>query len=75
MKKNRQGLLFEVLLILILSLLLSSIYNTVSPTGIDILPKKIFHKKTDMRKSFTEMASANNVLLFENNNRKKEGMP
>ncbi len=40
MRRNRKNLILEILLILFVSLFLAIIYNTVSPRGIEILPKK-----------------------------------
>lgn len=41
---------FEVMLILILSLLLSLVYNALSPNSIRVLPKKSPDEKTDRGK-------------------------
>ncbi len=60
-----------MLLILILSLVLSFIYNTVSPTGIELLPERVLKKKAEIRKIFTAMESSNNALLHEMNIRGK----
>ena len=74
MRKNRKSLLFEALLILILSLVLSFIYNTVSPTGIELLPERVLKKKTEFRTILTATESANNALSYENNIRAKAGI-
>ena len=50
--------MFEVILILLISLFLSLVYNSVSPTGLRILPKK---KETSVQLSLR--AELSNLII------------
>lgn len=50
-ERKVREIIFEMLLILILSLLISLTYNAISTTGIRVLPKKTADEKTGREKT------------------------
>jgi hypothetical protein len=61
LKEKMRRLAIEILLIILISLFLSLIYNAVSPTGLRILPKKAEPKK-DVKLIEVCLSGRNNIF-------------
>ncbi len=49
LKNKKRRLVLEILLILIISLFISLVYNAVSPSGVDLHPKKKPKSETSLK--------------------------